>query len=69
MSRDIPANVVSVGNPARVICSLDEYFAKNKKLTEVRPCYDEEYTLRGNIILEMKQKMFDNLKDGFGFVK
>ena len=28
---DIPANSVAVGNPAKVICSLDEYIRKIKK--------------------------------------
>lgn len=29
--KDIPANSVAAGSPARVICSLDEYFEKRKK--------------------------------------
>lgn len=30
ISRDIPSNSVAVGNPCKVICSLDEYFHKRK---------------------------------------
>ena len=30
VSKDIPDNCVAAGNPARVICTLDEYFAKRK---------------------------------------
>lgn len=69
VSRDVPSNVVAVGNPVRVICSLDEFIAKNIKLMENRPCYGEEFTLRSNVTLEMKKKMYEELKDGFGFVK
>ena len=31
VTRDIPANSVVVGAPARVICTLDEYYEKRKK--------------------------------------
>ena len=30
--RDIPSNCVAAGNPCRVICSLDEYYEKRKRL-------------------------------------
>ena len=30
VTKDIPDNSVAAGNPARVICSLDEYLAKEK---------------------------------------
>ncbi len=36
VTRDIPANVVAAGNPARTLCSLSEYFEKRKQ------CYVEE---------------------------
>lgn len=32
VTKDIPANSVAVGIPAKVICSLDEYYEKRKKL-------------------------------------
>ena len=31
VTKDIPANSVAVGAPARVICTLDEYYEKRKK--------------------------------------
>lgn len=35
VTKDIPGNSVAVGNPAKVICSLDEYLAREKaKMTE-----------------------------------
>jgi len=33
VTRDIPPDVCAAGNPARVICSLDEYIEKSKKAT------------------------------------
>lgn len=31
VTKDIPSNVVVAGNPAKIICTLDEYYEKNKK--------------------------------------
>ena len=31
VTRDIPANSVAVGTPAKVICSIDEYYERRKK--------------------------------------
>lgn len=69
VSKDIPSGVVVAGSPAKVVCSLDEYLAKNKKLMKDRPCYGEEYTVRKNMTKEMKDKMQEDLINGFGFVK
>jgi maltose O-acetyltransferase len=69
VSRDIPANVVAAGSPAKIVCSIEEYKKKNLDLMKLRPCYGEEFTLRGKISDAAKQKMREELKDGFGFVK
>lgn len=69
VSRDIPANVVAAGSPAKVICSLDEYLDKNRQLMKSNPVYGEDYTLRGNITPDKKKQQFDELKGKYGFVK
>jgi len=69
VSRDIPDNSVAVGSPAKVIIDTDSYIIKNKILMETHPIYDESYTNRGAITKEKKDKMFNELKNGFGFVK
>lgn len=69
VSRNIPPNVVAAGNPAKVVCSLDDFVQKNKELLKINPSYSEEYTLRKNISDDMKKEMFNNLKNIFGFVK
>ena len=30
VTKDVPANTIVAGNPARVICSLEEFIAKNE---------------------------------------
>jgi maltose O-acetyltransferase len=68
VTKDIPANTVAVGNPARRICSLDAYLTKNRELMKSRPCYGEEYTTRQNINEEKKSQMIRELQTGVGFV-
>lgn len=46
VTKDIPSNSVAVGNPCKVICSLDEYFEKRKRKSlseavETVNCYIE----------------------------
>lgn len=68
VSKNIPANVVAAGNPAKVISSIDDYIARNKARMEKGHVYGEEYTLRAGITQEMKQKQRNDLNDGCGFV-
>ena len=69
VSRDIPANVVAAGSPAKVICTLDEYLEKNRLLMKTNPVYDESFTLSGGIKSSKKQQQVIELKGKFGFVK
>lgn len=68
VTADVPDNSVYVGNPAKFICTTDEYVAKQKEQMEKYPVYDESYTLGGGITEERKQKMLDEMKSGKGFV-
>lgn len=68
VTKDVPSGNVVAGNPARVICTIDEYIEKNKKLMKDN-VYGEDYTLRGKIDDKRKNEMFESLKKGIGFVK
>jgi maltose O-acetyltransferase len=68
VTKDIPSNSVVAGNPARVLCTLDDYLEKNRLLMKERPVYDESWTLKKGISFSKKEKMNDDLKDGFGFL-
>jgi maltose O-acetyltransferase len=40
VSRSLPPDTVCVGNPARVLCSLDEYLAKHRSRLTSSPTFD-----------------------------
>ena len=68
VTRDIPDNSVVAGSPARVLCSLHEYLAKEKERMNNSPCYGEEFTLRGNVSYENRMKQKEELKDTMGYI-
>ena len=60
VTRDIPSNSVAVGNPAKVICSLDEYLEKEKKKMNDTKIFGDEYTVRNKkMTIKQKQEMID----------
>lgn len=68
VTHDIPENSVAVGSPASVICSLDEYLAKEKERMQTAPVYGEEYTLRQNVPMELRMKQKVELEDKIGYI-
>lgn len=68
VTHDIPSNSVAVGSPARVMCTLDEYVNKEKNRMGSSPIYDESYTLRNNVSMDMRMKQKDELKDMIGYI-
>ncbi len=68
VTKSIPADVVVAGNPAKIICTIDEYIARNKVRMARGPVYGEEYTLRGGISSQMKDQQRSELTDTDGFV-
>ena len=69
VTRDLESGYVYAGNPARKICSIEEFVEKNRNLMRTVPCYNEEYTLRKNINVEKKKQMTEELSGSFGFVR
>ena len=67
VTKDIPANVIAAGNPAKVLCSLDDFLFKHRNAMDKCPIFGEEYTLRQNIDDKMKQHMNEKLED-IGYV-
>ena len=68
VTKSFPDNVVIAGSPAKIIAKTDEYLKKQKEQMENAPCYDVDYTLRGNLTEEKKQQMNKELEDKIGYV-
>ena len=70
VSKDVPSNSVVAGNPARYICSLDEFALKHKKNREERPKF-AEHAWDEWIDASEKEKdaMRELLSHGYGYLK
>ena len=68
VTHDIPENSVAAGSPARVICSLEEYLAKEKARMASAPCYGEDYTLRQNVSMEKRLQQKEELTGKIGYI-
>lgn len=69
VTKDIPDNSVAVGNPAKVICTLDDYLNRQKEQMKTAPKYGDEYTLRGNVTEEKKIQMQNEIEGIIGYIK
>lgn len=63
VTKNITENSVAVGNPARVICSFDEYIKKQKQRMSQEPIFDKKYRM-DNISEFEKEEMTISLKTG-----
>jgi maltose O-acetyltransferase len=68
VASDVAPGSVAVGNPARVISTVDEYLERQRQLMETRPVYGREWTDRGGVGAEGKESMRDELREISGFV-
>lgn len=70
VSKDIPDNCVAVGNPAKVIMTIDEYREKLEKKMKYSKTFGEEYTIRQNVDDKKKEEMRNYIeKNGICFIK
>lgn len=68
VTHNISSNSVAVGSPARVICTLEEYLKKEKNRMVSSPIYDESYTLRNNVSMDLRMRQKEELKDAIGYI-
>jgi len=65
---DIPEGHVVAGNPAKIICTIEEFLVKKRKEMDLYPCFGEEYTMRKSLTNDMKTEMNLRMKDKFGYI-
>jgi maltose O-acetyltransferase len=67
---DVPAGMVAVGVPARVVTSTEEYVGQHRAQLGARPTYEAEgYTAAGNPTDATRRQMQRELADGHGYVR
>lgn len=67
VTKSIESRTIVVGNPAKAICTLDEYKEKILLLLNDSVKYDESYTVHGKI--RNRNKMYKELVNKIGFFK
>lgn len=68
VTKDIPDGVVAAGNPAKIICTIEEYLSRHDENMRKVPVYGEDYTLRGALSKEKKLQMIRELENTIGYV-
>ncbi|MDB5800369.1 MAG: hypothetical protein JWL63_1308 [Rhodocyclales bacterium] len=68
ITQDIPDGVLAVGNPAAMIGTTADYFARKQAEMATVPCFGEEYTLRAGIDAGRMAEMNAKMKDGVGYI-
>lgn len=64
VAKDVPDNVVIVGNPWRVICTFDEYMEKNRNNLNDHPVSNVLWSKKTE---SQKKEMFDKLENTSGY--
>ncbi len=69
VSRSLPPDTVCAGIPAKVVCSLDEYFSKHKERMRVRPQFEySRYDIRVLLDAERCDEMKKALKKDDAYI-
>lgn len=68
VTKSVKENVVVAGNPAKEICSLDEFYQRNEIKFNEAPKFGSEWTLKGNISEEKKVEMKRLLNNKMGYI-
>ena len=69
VTHDVPSNSVYAGNPAKFICTFEEYQAKHRNNQDTNPIF-REYSWKEwpNVSDEEKAEMRRKLEDTFGYL-
>lgn len=68
VSKDIPRGSVAVGNPAKVICSTEDYLSKHKENMKNGILFDESYTRAKHVSSEKKEEMKNRIDGKVGYI-
>lgn len=65
VTHDVQNNTLVAGNPAKVICSLEDFIARHEKNLKIYPIVSRDYVLDK---MKMKGNQKENTIDCFGYI-
>jgi maltose O-acetyltransferase len=68
VSHDVPPESVVAGNPAKVICSIEDYLDRKQTEISIGPIFSLDYTLPCGISETMKTYMNEQMVNRIGYV-
>ena len=69
VTRDVPEGSVVAGNPARILCSIDEWKTKIKADFESAIKFSEDYTMRKNVSAVKKKEMLEKMASEIAYIE
>ena len=68
VSRDIPGGHVAAGDPAKVICTIEQFVSRRREEMKACPCFSEDYTIGKKVTDDMKNEMNNLMKNKIGYI-
>lgn len=70
VNRDLPSEGVYAGNPARLICTIEEFDRKHIESRNQRPIFDQNWKYwRDSATMEERMHMKAQLTDTYGYIE
>lgn len=69
VTKDVPANSVVAGNPARVIGSLENFVGRNRELLDNKKKFGKEYRFSSKMTEQQKKEIREAVEQGIAFIE
>lgn len=68
VTKNIPDNCVATGNPAKVICSIDEFSQRNTTKMENSRIFGKEYRFSKSMTEQKKKEIIEAVQQGIAYI-
>lgn len=67
VTKNVPPGMIAAGNPAKIICSVDEHLTKVRKMADNKKLFTEEYYIE-NLDKEKRDEILQSTGTSKGFI-